>query len=408
VWQVLERHRPHRLTAPAVFGSAKAEAEVRATFSKSQRFLALTAAELNRTDHGTRSKSSIGQNRRRLLADALKELGHSPRDDDLRFCLETMSRSEMSADSFWSFYCTSNWAKPMLAGAFEQLEETVRSKRNKFLLSTVKLPEQDWGFARDQWGFPETALWRSHGSNLVKEQLQEVWVKQRRSAAGGGGAGADAGGEEELDLAEEKTVAVRLEDGESVRAAPMLKVAEALALAMSKSYLSRLLPDADSGGNNGGDSDVFDEARRSRWVGDVVADCSLGQAAEQITFYQLAAQQRKFVREAGQREASKARKREKAARLQRWLAEQTDCPSDELPPDGVSVADVALEIVKAKLKDELKEVVLGELTDAWELLKVEASGKASEFWGRHWLALCSCGALAVAAPTIVLVKILRM
>ena len=48
-----------------------------------------------------------------------------------------------------------------------------------------------------------------------------------------------------------------------------------------------------------------------------------------------------------QREASKAAAHEQARKVQGWLAEQsrTDAPLNTLPPAGVSVSDVAFEIV---------------------------------------------------------------
>ena len=60
-------------------------------------------------------------------------------------------RGEMSEDAFYAFYAESNWAKPMLSGAFEQLEETVREQRNQFLLKTMQLPEEQWGFEQTGW-----------------------------------------------------------------------------------------------------------------------------------------------------------------------------------------------------------------------------------------------------------------
>eukprot|EP01043_Picozoa_sp_COSAG02_P031801 COSAG02_NODE_2093_length_9852_cov_2.404286_5_plen_75_part_00 len=49
------------------------------------------------------------------------------------------------------------------------------------------------------------------------------------------------------------------------------------------------------------------------------------------------------------REASKAAAREQAEKVQRWLAEQShaDAPLDTLPPAGVSVSDVAFEMVRS-------------------------------------------------------------
>jgi hypothetical protein len=48
-----------------------------------------------------------------------------------------------------------------------------------------------------------------------------------------------------------------------------------------------------------------------------------------------------------QREASKAAAREQAQKVQSWLAEQSraDAPLDTLPPAGISVSDVAFEMV---------------------------------------------------------------
>lgn len=56
---------------------------------------------------------------------------------------------------------------------------------------------------------------------------------------------------------------------------------------------------------------------------------------------------RKWTAEAQQREASKAAALEHTLKVQSWLAlqAQSDAPVDILPPEGVSVSDVALEMV---------------------------------------------------------------
>ena len=79
-----ERHIPHRLTAPSVFGNTRSEAEVRATYRKSQRFLNLSAESLNEAASvGGPPTAEALQHRHTLVRDVLTELGHTPRDDDL-------------------------------------------------------------------------------------------------------------------------------------------------------------------------------------------------------------------------------------------------------------------------------------------------------------------------------------
>lgn len=99
--RIKERLLPRRLTAPKVFGVARTEDEVRQIFRKSQRFLNLTADELNGglslPQHQAASKHSeqlqratAEKNRARLVRDVLTELGHSPTEDDLEFALRRL------------------------------------------------------------------------------------------------------------------------------------------------------------------------------------------------------------------------------------------------------------------------------------------------------------------------------
>lgn len=41
-----------------------------------------------------------------------------------------------------------------------------------------QLPLHQWGFEPNEWGFPATPLWQQHATNLAKEQLHELWMKQ--------------------------------------------------------------------------------------------------------------------------------------------------------------------------------------------------------------------------------------
>jgi hypothetical protein len=318
---------------------------------------------------------------------------------------------------------------------------------------------QGWvqGFAETDWGFPDTGLWQRHAHNLAKEQLRQLWVAQldqldqqlrmRRPAdgsvdddaapvaattatttdhrrpmsaegtigeaaeddddddddAGGGGithrhADGVAGAQPTAVLG-----ALDLRDRDCTRDAPLLKVVEALGVNTLKHYLSHALPQADA------DSVFASAAVRARWVEDAVQDeCkTMGEAARQLMFYQLAAQQRRWTVEGEQRQAHKAQAREKARKIEAWLQkqshrrrrglsptyEQLEQSVDELTRDEISVTDVAVEMVKSKLKDELKDVVVD---------------LAEEFWQRHWPLVCGIAIPCVALPAAVAVKILRM
>ena len=400
-----ERHIPRRLTAPRVFGAARTEKEVRATFRKSLRFLNLDAAlDLNMPGRQT------DRNRRNLLHDVLTELGHSPSDDDLDFMCRRMHERgrDMNEESMVVLYGESNWAKPMLADAFEQLEETVRKKRNTFLEESMKLPADEWGFAPNAWGFPKLQLWRRHSANLAKEQVHTFWAKQIKKMREGGDAAAasasDGDGDNDGDDDEdgggddERAAAVNLDDKDSLLAAPLVDVAEALGSAMTKDYLGRLLPK----------DGCFDAERRARWVEDVVREETLPHAVRQLSFYKLAEVQKKWADDARQREASKARQREKTEKMRRWLQEQSEGPTDSLPPEDISVSDIALEMLKMKVKEELQEVVVDELTAAWEHVKGDASARTQAFWARHWPLICGVALPCVVVPAVVCVKILRM
>jgi hypothetical protein len=134
-----ERHIPRRLTAPRVFGDSKSEEEVRAKFGKSRRYLNVQPVDLA-------SGRARTQYHKALVRDVLTELGHQPSEDDLEHWLRTMhaDESELTEEVFVKMYAESNWSSPMLAGALTQLEAAVRSKRNAFLLETMKLPKEQW------------------------------------------------------------------------------------------------------------------------------------------------------------------------------------------------------------------------------------------------------------------------
>ena len=59
-------------------------------------------------------------------------------------------------------------------------------------------------------------------------------------------------------------------------------------------------------------------------------------------------------------------------------------------------------------KEELQEVVVAELTAAWEHVKEDASARTQAFWARHWPLICGVALPCVVGPAVVCVKILRM
>ena len=513
VEEVRARHIPRRLTAPKVFGNARVEEEVRSTYRKSARFLNLQSSDLNVPSHSAglvlqlnvprevaaednpHGAQPVELNRRRLVHMILTELGHFPADDDIEYCLMRLQErgGSMDEDTFFEYYSESNWAKPMLAEALQQLEATVRKKRNEFLLNSVQLPLDQWGFEPTEWGFPATALWKEHAANLAKEQIHELWVKQiaRLRSAGADVAGAEAAegdgtdehsiqafagetgddsaqdrhvgpatpaaiasaagtakpaeisvpsatsvadrsvpsttvAEDRVDTAGTATAAtvesspsVNLRDKDAVRAAPLLQVVENLSVAMAKHYLSELLPTSttcavdvvvDDAVVAATHSAAFDGERRAEWVEEMVASASMGKACEQLAFFKLAAQHRKWVAEAQHREASKAAALERTLKVQSWLAKQSraDASLNVLPPDGVSVSDVAIEIVKEKVKMELQQVILEQLED----MRSEATAHARSYWEQHWgsigCAVVSCVVLPMAGFGAVVVKVMRM
>ena len=135
---------------------------------------------------------------------------------------------------------------------------------------------------------------------------------------------------------------------------------------------------------------------------------TLPDAITQVSFFQLAAQQRKWTLQADQREAmkvaTKAATAEKTRKIQSWLAQQSKEPTDALPPDGISVSDVAMEMMREKVKAELKEVVADELEGAWQSVKDEVG---SQVGAALWCVL-PCVVVPLAVGAAVTVKILRM
>lgn len=267
--------------------------------------------------------------------------------------------------------------------------------------------------ARVEWGFPKTQLWKEHSANLAKEQLREVWVKQlvethcsntadhdhKDGLQSDEIASADAASE---GAAQQPSVVVDLADIDAVRDTPLVKVAEAFGIAMTTKYLSALLPT----------DGCFDSpAKRMRWVESAVkAEGGVSEAVQQVLFYQLGSQHRKWMLEAQQRELSKARAREKKQKIDEWLQTQYQNPSTAVavPPEGVSVTDIALELVKQKVKDELQEVVVDELGNAWEIVKQDAQERVQSFWNKHWILISGVSVAAVVVPMSLFVKIMRM
>ena len=87
-----------------------------------------------------------------------------------------------------------------------------------------------------------------------------------------------------------------LQDKDAVRGAPLLQVVENLGVAMSKHYLSALLPSTTKCSSDHGDCSAtvlgFDGKKRAEWVEEIVASASIGEACEQWAFYRRAAQHR--------------------------------------------------------------------------------------------------------------------
>ena len=207
-----------------------------------------------------RSMSSIemvDENRQRLVHAVLAELGHSPSDDDVEYCLRRISEKgqELDEDAFVEFYAESNWAKPMLAEVSEQFEQSVREMRNKFLLESMKLPTEQWGFGKSDWGFPDMDLWKQHSANLAKEQLHEIWVARNdvsttrhpRQLTVLGVAWARAAADymakrQHTASAAAADTKLNLKDKDKVQEAPLLKVVEELSVSFTKHYLGRALP----------------------------------------------------------------------------------------------------------------------------------------------------------------------
>ena len=103
-----------------------------------------------------------------------------------------------------------------------------------------------------------------------------------------------------------ETATLDLEDKDAVQQAPFLEVIESLTLAMTKHYLSELLPpaavdgsitdpaasatgggdtdanNADTGGGGGGEGGGFSSARRAQWVDEMVRTGSIGTACQQV------------------------------------------------------------------------------------------------------------------------------
>ena len=85
-----------------------------------------------------------------------------------------------------------------------------------------------------------------------------------------------------------------------------------------------------------------------------------------------------------------------------------NCTGGMMPPEDISVSDIAMEMLKMKVKEELQEVVVDELTAAWEHVKEDAAARTQAFWGRHWPLICGVALPCVVVPAVVCVKILRM
>ena len=83
------------------------------------------------------------------------------------------------------------------------------------------------------------------------------------------------------------------------------------------------------------------------------------------------------------------------------LQEQAEGPTDSLPPEDISVSDIAMEMLKMKVKEELQEVVVDELTAAWEHVKEDAAARTQAFWARHWPLICGVTLPCVVVPAVV-------
>ena len=372
---------PYRRSAPPVFGRSISDDVVMRAFESA-------------------CKSVGAADARSVVNLALLELGHRPHEEDLDAAVDELGASIIDARRFNEWYKISPFGDSLAGFAWQQLEQTLQSYRNDFLLHRLEIPVEKWGFAEDQWGgvIPEANVMREHMLSVCKRSLHKVWVERDQQQAG-------SEADSRPSAAPAAALQLDMDSAQEVEAAKLVQVLEALAVNFAKYYLAKLLPD-----DSEHDASVAAE-RRKKFVDNAIKCANLQQTFSQLTKLQLAAQYKEFKKSAQRRKlnraafAAAAEKRE--IEILRWLDDPYAQPTADPSPIEIGTV-VAKSMIKHELEELLDTQLVPMVIDALKTKLLPAAQEllvelAREFVAKHkWKLLLSGLTITGAAAAVVI------